>query len=270
MKEYDFYIVPTPIGNLSDITERAIETLRNVDIIACEDIRVTQKLLNHLKIDTKCISYHKFNEKERVDYFLSMLKSGKKMALVSDAGTPLFCDPGAILVKELRKNDIKITSLPGANAVVTFLSQISREEENFTFIGFLPRTKNQIESILSKYKSTDLVFYDSPNRIMNTLEIIKEFNPNAKVAIGRELTKVFEEIVINDVHSVIEYFEKNTLKGEIVAMVFRTKSDNNEIELDEKINILKKKNFKAKEISSILAALYDLNKNDIYKKIIEN
>ena len=270
MKEYDFYIVPTPIGNLSDITERAIETLRNVDIIACEDIRVTQKLLNHLKIDTKCISYHKFNEKERVDYFLSMLKSGKKMALVSDAGTPLFCDPGAILVKELRKNDIKITSLPGANAVVTFLSQISREEEDFTFIGFLPRTKNQIESILSKYKSTDLVFYDSPNRIMNTLEIIKEFNPNAKVAIGRELTKVFEEIVINDVHSVIEYFEKNTLKGEIVAMVFRTKSDNNEIELDEKINILKKKNFKAKEISSILAALYDLNKNDIYKKIIEN
>lgn len=270
MKEYDFYIVPTPIGNLSDITERAIETLRNVDIIACEDIRVTQKLLNHLKIDTKCISYHKFNEKERVDYFLSMLKSGKKMALVSDAGTPLFCDPGAILVKELRKNDIKITSLPGANAVVTFLSQISREEEDFTFIGFLPRTKNQIESILSKYKSTDLVFYDSPNRIMNTLEIIKEFNPNTKVAIGRELTKVFEEIVINDVHSVIEYFEKNTLKGEIVAMVFRTKSDNNEIELDEKINILKKKNFKAKEISSILAALYDLNKNDIYKKIIEN
>ena len=270
MKEYDFYIVPTPIGNLSDITERAIETLRNVDIIACEDIRVTQKLLNHLKIDTKCISYHKFNEKERVDYFLSLLKSGQKMALVSDAGTPLFCDPGAILVKELRKNDIKITSLPGANAVVTFLSQISREEEDFTFIGFLPRTKNQIESILSKYKSTDLVFYDSPNRIMNTLEIIKEFNPNTKVAIGRELTKVFEEIVINDVHSVTEYFEKNTLKGEIVAMVFRTKSDNNEIELDEKINILKKKNFKAKEISSILAALYDLNKNDIYKKIIEN
>lgn len=270
MKEYDFYIVPTPIGNLSDITERAIETLRNVDIIACEDVRVTQKLLNHLKIDTKCISYHKFNEKERVDYFLSILKSGKKMALVSDAGTPLFCDPGAILVKELRKNDIKITSLPGANAVVTFLSQISREEEDFAFVGFLPKTKTQIENILLKYKSTDLIFYDSPNRIMNTLEIIKEFNPNAKVAIGRELTKIFEEIVIDDVDSVIEYFKENILKGEIVTMVFRTKSDKNEIDLDEKINILKKKNFKAKEISSILAALYDLNKNDIYKKVIEN
>lgn len=270
MKEYDFYIVPTPIGNLSDITERAIETLRNVDIIACEDIRVTQKLLNHLKIDTKCISYHKFNEKERVDYFLSLLKSGQKMALVSDAGTPLFCDPGAILVKELRKNDIKITSLPGANAVVTFLSQISREEEDFAFVGFLPKTKTQIENILLKYKSTDLIFYDSPNRIMNTLEIIKELNPNAKVAIGRELTKIFEEIVIDDVDSVIEYFKENILKGEIVAMVFRTKSDKNEIDLDEKINILKKKNFKAKEISSILAALYDLNKNDIYKKVIEN
>ena len=124
MKEYDFYIVPTPIGNLGDISKRAIDTLKSVDIIACEDMRVTQKLLNHFDIKTKCISYHKFNEKERVAYFLDLLQSGKTMALVSDAGTPLFCDPGAILVKELRKYNIKITALAGANAVVTFLSQI--------------------------------------------------------------------------------------------------------------------------------------------------
>ncbi|HIS37184.1 TPA: 16S rRNA (cytidine(1402)-2'-O)-methyltransferase, partial [Candidatus Scatousia excrementigallinarum] len=105
MKEYDFYIVPTPIGNLGDITNRAIEVLRAVDIIACEDMRVTQKLLNHFDIKTKCISYHKFNEKERLKLFLDIINSGKKMALVSDAGTPLFCDPGAILVDELRKNN---------------------------------------------------------------------------------------------------------------------------------------------------------------------
>ena len=100
MKEYDFYIVPTPIGNLGDITSRALEILKSVDIIACEDMRVTQKLLNHFDIKTKCISYHKFNEKERVEQILSLLREGKKMALVSDAGTPLFCDPGAVIVKE--------------------------------------------------------------------------------------------------------------------------------------------------------------------------
>ena len=103
MKEYDFYIVPTPIGNLGDITQRAIETLKKVDIIACEDMRVTQKLLNHFSIPTKCISYHKFNERERVAQFLRLIDEGKKIALVSDAGTPLFCDPGAILVDELKK-----------------------------------------------------------------------------------------------------------------------------------------------------------------------
>ena len=133
MKEYDFYIVPTPIGNLGDITLRAIEVLKTVDLIACEDMRVTQKLLNHYDIKTKCISYHKFNEKERVKFFVVELKSGKKIALVSDAGTPLFCDPGAVLVEELRKENFSITALAGANAVATFLSQNAREGEDFYF-----------------------------------------------------------------------------------------------------------------------------------------
>ena len=270
MKEYDFYIIPTPIGNLGDISKRAIDTLKSVDIIACEDMRVTQKLLNHFDIKTKCISYHKFNEKERVAYFLDLLQSGKTMALVSDAGTPLFCDPGAILVKELRKHNVKITALAGANAVATFLSQISRDNEDFVFTGFLPKTKTQIGNLLSKYKSTDIVFYDSPNRILNTLDVIKEFRPDAKVAVGRELTKVFEEIVIDDVKNVIEYFKNNILKGEIVGLVFRDKNSQQNIDIEEKINILKNKNFKAKEISVILSELYGLNKNDIYKKVLES
>lgn len=268
MKEYDFYIVPTPIGNLKDITQRAIEVLNTVDIVACEDIRVTQKLLNHFEIKTKCISYHKFNEKERINYFLDQLNEGKKIALVSDAGTPLFCDPGAVIVEELRKNNYKVTALAGANAVATFLSQVPRAGEDFTFAGFLPRTKSQIENLLKKYKKTDLVFYDSPNRILNSLEIIKEIQPNSKVAIGRELTKVFEEIVIDNTEKVIEYFKNNTLKGEIVGLVFRDENKSDDIDIDEKISILKLKNFKAKEISIILSELYGLNKNDVYKKCL--
>lgn len=269
MKEYDFYIVPTPIGNLGDMTARAIETLKNVDIIACEDIRVTQKLLNHFDIKTKCVSYHKFNEKERVDYFLNILAEGKKIALVSDAGTPLFCDPGAVIVDELRKNNYSVTSLAGANAVATFLSQVPRKGEDFAFVGFLPKGKTQIEELLKSYKKTDMVFYDSPNRLGNTLEIIKSCRKDAKVAIGRELTKVFEEIVIDNVENVIDYFKNNILKGEIVALVFRDEKSCLEIDLDEKILTLKSKGFKDKEISIILSELFELNKNDVYKKCLK-
>ena len=269
MKEFDFYIVPTPIGNLGDITNRAIEVLKSVDIIACEDMRVTQKLLNHFDIHTKCISYHKFNEKERVNLFLNYLKDGKKMALVSDAGTPLICDPGAVIVEELRQNGIKITSLPGANAVVTFLSQLSRDSEEFTFVGFLPKTEVQIKEIFERYKLSDTVFYDSPNRIMKTLQVIQDVRPNAKVAIGRELTKIFEEVVVDEVSEIINYFENNVLKGEIVGMVYRENVKNCDIDLAEKIKILKNKNFKAKEISVILSELYGVNKNDVYKQVLE-
>ncbi len=267
MKEYDFYIVPTPIGNLGDITHRALEVLKYVDIIACEDMRVTQKLLNHFEIKTKCISYHKFNEKERVDYFLSLLKDGKKIALVSDAGTPLFCDPGAVIVNELKKNNFSVTALPGANAVVTFLSQVPREGEDFVFTGFLPKNKAQTENLIKNYKSTDIVFYDSPNRILTTLEIINSVRPQTNVTIGRELTKVFEEIVTGTANEIIEYFNKNILKGEIVGLISRDKhqiQDN----FDDKILSLKNKGFKAKEISIILSELYKINKNEIYKRCL--
>lgn len=129
MKEYDFYIVPTPIGNLKDITQRAIDVLNTVDIVACEDIRVTQKLLNHFEIKTKCISYHKFNEKERINYFLNQLNEGKKIALVSDAGTPLFCDPGAVIVEELRKNNYKVTALAGLMLLQLFYPKFQELEK---------------------------------------------------------------------------------------------------------------------------------------------
>ncbi len=269
MKEFDFYIVPTPIGNLGDITSRALEVLNTVDIIACEDMRVTQKLLNHFSIGTKCISYHKFNEKERITKFLEILKSGKKMALVSDAGTPLFCDPGAILVKELREAGISITALPGANAAVTLISQIPRDSEEFTFVGFLPKSKSQIIDLLNKYKNTDMVFYESPNRLIATLKIIAETFPGRKVSIGRELTKVFEEIITDNAENILEHFSENILKGEIAGMVHRLVDQSSAWEFQDKIKSLKSKNFSDKDISIIISTLYNINKNEIYSYLTE-
>ena len=188
---------------------------------------------------------------------------------MSDAGTPLFCDPGAVLVRELKKHNFSITSLAGANAVATFLSQVAREDEDFVFVGFLPKIENQIKNIISKYKSTDIVFYESPNRLLNTLEIIAKNRLNSKVAIARELTKVFEEVVEDSAENIIEYFKNNTLKGEIVGLVFRDSSNEN-IDVQDKISKLKAKGYSAKDISVIISQLYELNKNDIYQQCIKD
>ena len=267
VREFDFYIVPTPIGNISDITLRAIEILKSVDFIACEDTRTTQKILNHYDIRTKCISYHKYNERERVDFFLLELKSGKKIALVSDAGTPMICDPGGVIIEELLKNGFSVTSLPGACAVTTFLSQIPRESEEFTFIGFIPRSEGQIKDIVRKYSANNLVFYDSPERILKTLEVIKSKRGDIKTAIGRELSKLFEEIKIGQITEVLEHF-KNGIKGEIVCMIYPDKNAEDK-ELDYKIKELKSKGFRDKEISVILSTLFNLNKNEVYKRSLE-
>ena len=268
MKDYDFYIVPTPIGNLEDITLRAVEVLKSVDIIACEDSRVTQKLLNHYDIKTKCISYHKYNEKERINEFLSILNSGRKIALVSDAGTPLICDPGSIIVNELRKHGYSLTALPGANALITFLSQISRQDESFSFAGFLPKTEQKIQEIALQYKYQDFVFYESPNRIIKTLEYIKKVRPDARVAAGRELTKIFEEIVTGTIDEVILHLKTNITKGEFVCLIFRGSKNEELFNMDDKIKLLQNKGFSAKDISVILSELYEVNKNKIYNRTV--
>lgn len=260
-REFQFYIIPTPIGNIKDITLRALEIMKEVDIIACEDSRVTQKLLNHYDIKTKTLSYHKYNERERVSMMLDLLNSGKKIALVSDAGTPLICDPGAILLEELRKNNISTTSLTGSCAVSTFLSQVPRDTEDYSFVGFLPKSEKQIQELYDKYKYCNMVFYDSPNRLVKTLETLKEIAPEIKVAVGRELTKMFEEIVIDKIDNVINHF-KDEVKGEIVAMTF-AQTQVKVSEIKDKVEILKQKGFKSKEIAEILSSLYNFNKNDI-------
>lgn len=262
-RKFQLYIVPTPIGNISDITLRAIEVLKSVDVIACEDSRVTQKLLNHYDIKTKLISYHKYNEKSRLEEMLKYIDEGKKIALVSDAGTPMICDPGNILITELRKRNIEITSLAGACAVSTFLSQIPRESEEFTFVGFFPKTSQTATDLIQNNSSKNIVFYESPNRIIDTLNLIKDIRGEVKIALGRELTKLFEEIVVDNISNVIKHF-KDGVKGEIVCMIYA--QDNNEqVDITIKIDKLKKKGFKSKEIATILSTLYDLNKNEIYK-----
>lgn len=267
---FQFYIVATPIGNLSDISIRAIETLKMVDYIACEDTRVTKVLAEKYGFNAKLFDCHKFNEKERSEKIISLINEGKTVALVSDAGTPGISDPGSVLINELLSKGIKITSIPGACAVSTFLSMVPRKTEEYTFIGFIPRNKKQQIEILNKYKYTNCVFYESPNRLLETLEnISSEYGESTIVAVGRELTKMFEEVKIDRVEKIISYYKNNPLKGELVAMVFAKEvSDVSEEELKEKINILKEEGFSQKDIAKIISKLYGENKNKVYKMVI--
>lgn len=265
--EAQVYIVATPIGNKSDISQRAVDVLKNVDIIACEDSRTSANLLKDYGIDTKLVSYHKFNEKQRTLEFVKLIEQGKKIALISDAGTPCVSDPGRILVKELFDNGIKITSVPGASAVTTFVSMIPRNTEEFAFTGFLPRVKNQQVKVFKKFINTDMVFYESPVRLMDTLKNIRECRgEGARVAVGRELTKMFEEVKAGCVSEIINYFENNILKGEIVCMLYaKENSDLEETAVKEKIKKLKTLRYSDKDIAQIISTLFDLNKNKIYK-----
>lgn len=266
-RKFQFYIVPTPIGNMGDITLRALDVLKNVDIIACEDTRTTQNILNKYNIKTKTVSYHKYNEKKKSEELVNIIKSGKTIALVSDAGTPMVCDPGSVLLKTLHKNNISVTALSGACTLPTFLSQIPRDNEKFIFIGFLPKTNQRTEDLLIKYADENLVFFESPNRLKNTLESIKKTRGNVQVAIGRELTKLYEEVIVDSTENLINHFS-NGIKGEIVCMVYPNDCSS-DFDTNIKIKKLKDKGFKSKEIASILSVLYNLNKNDIYKMCTE-
>lgn len=263
------YIVPTPIGNLEDITLRALKVLKEVECIACEDTRVTQKLLNKFEIHTRLLDCHKFNEKQRSFEIIKLLEKGFDVALVSDAGTPLISDPGSCLLKILKEQNFRIVALPGACAVTTFLSSLPRENEVFAFCGFLPKTEQKQIELFNHFKNVNLVFYDSPTRLLKTLEVIKTtFGDNKKIAIGRELTKMFEEIKTETVSDMLDYYSSHTLKGEIVGMIFAQENVNfDDDTLSDKINYLIKQGFSAKDIVKILTGLFEQNKNKIYELV---
>ena len=262
------YIVATPIGNLGDFSQRAIDTLVSVDIIACEDTRVTQKLLNHFGINTQTISYHKFSEKERSQKLIGLLKSGKNVALVSDAGTPLISDPGSVLVQEARNENIKIVPISGPSAIITALSAIYNDGI-FAFCGFVPQKVSEFEKFVKYINDFNLVFYESPNRIIKTLYLCKEIFGDITVSVARELTKIYEDINTFTVTDMINYLENGVVKGEIVLVLHKVSNVQPNLEYMEKAEKLIKLGYSAKDTSQIISAIFDVKKNEVYKNILE-
>ena len=215
------YIVPTPIGNMKDITLRAIETLKTSDIILAEDTRHAKKLLNHYDILTNVNSYHLNNEHKRVDEYVQMIISGNKVSLITDAGTPCISDPGFLLIREAIKNNILITCLPGPTAFLPALVISGLSSDSFIFEGFLPRKKgrkSKLNEISQNTKTT--ILYESPFRIIKTLSDLKEtIGLNRKIAIVREISKIYEEVFRGTIQEAIQEYNEKTIKGEFVICI---------------------------------------------------
>lgn len=215
------YIVPTPIGNLNDITLRALQVLKDVDFILAEDTRQTSKLMKHYEIDKKLVAYHQHNEHKSIDKIIEQLKQGSVIGLVSDAGTPGISDPGFLIARECIKNNILIECLPGATAFVPALVNSGFPCDKFVFEGFLPHKKGrQTRLTLLKEETRTIVFYESTHRLLKTLTQFAEFfGEERPVSVSRELTKMHEENVRGTVKEVIEYYKTHVIKGEIVIIV---------------------------------------------------
>lgn len=215
------YVVSTPIGNLQDITYRAVDVLSSVDVIACEDTRRTKILLDHYQIKKQLLSYYEYNKLKRIDQILGYLKQGKSVALVSDAGTPGVSDPGYSLIKKVIEENCLLEAIPGVSAFLTALVVSGMPMHRFCFEGFLPvksgARKKILETIKLEKKTT--VLYESPHRLIKTLNAIKEVFGNADIVIGRELTKKFEQMLRLSVEQAIAYFEAKNPKGEFVIII---------------------------------------------------
>jgi len=220
-----FYVVATPIGNMGDITLRAIETLKEVDLVLCEDTRETRKILQKYNINTPTMSYHTQSKLAKTDKIFELLNEGKNLALVSDAGTPTISDPGAMLISKIKEslNDVEVVPIPGASAVIAALSASGLPTHEFTFLGFLPHKKGR-ETLFKEIADSErtMVFYESPHRILKTLESLNKFCPNKKVCIAREITKIYEEFKTGSALELLEYLTKNPVKqkGEFTVLVF--------------------------------------------------
>lgn len=219
------YIVSTPIGNLKDITFRAVETLKSVDLIAAEDTRHTQILMKHYQIDTPLTSYFEHNQFKKGEYLLQLLKEGKDVALVTDAGTPGISDPGYQLIQLAKENDIPVTVIPGPTALIAALTASGLPCHNFIFEGFLPvksaARRKKLEQL--KNEARTVIFYESPYRLTKTLKDIEEVLENPTVVCARELTKKFEEVKEDSARGLREHFTKITPKGEFVLLLDLTK-----------------------------------------------
>ncbi len=260
------YIVSTPIGNLDDITLRALEVLKNSDIIVCEDTRRSIKLLSHYKIRKRLISYHKFNEKRQLLNIIKYFNEGKILSIISDAGTPLLSDPGRLLLNHCLKNEIKVVPIPGVSSI-TAASSVSGFKDQFLFYGFLPKTESELYKVLtllSKFEYS-LIFFAPSKKINFFIKGFKKFFSGRKILIAKEITKIHETFIRDEVDS-IKLF-KNPIKGELTIVI--SENNNNKFEkIDEEkiVNKIKKylKKYSLKDTVDLIVETENVNKKKIY------
>lgn len=268
------YLVATPIGNLEDITFRAVETLKGVDLIAAEDTRHTKKLLSRYDIHTPLTPYHEHNKDSAGEKLIERLAGGENIALVSDAGLPCIADPGALLVKQAVANNIKITPIPGVNAALTALIASGLDTTMFTFIGFLPKTNQKARERLNSLKSREetLIFYAAPHDLRETLKKLTNFfGEERKAAIARELTKTFEEFKRGTLGELTSYYEENEPRGEFVILV--AKGENaEEMPVMYDIKTLYEEKIKAginkKDAMREIAKLLNISRRQVYNELL--
>ena len=260
------YIVSTPIGNLDDITLRAIEVLNNSDIVICEDTRHSIKLLNHLKIKKKLISCHKFNEKKQTTEVIKHINQGKILSLISDAGTPLLSDPGKLLVNECIKNKINIVPIPGASSITSAMS-VSGFSDQFFFYGFLPKTENEVNKVLKNLSknSFSIVFFIPAKKINFYIKSFKNYFTDRKVLIAREITKIHESFIREEIKN-LKLF-KNSLKGELTVVISEVNNKFKKFD-DKKISTEIRKYLKKYSLKDTVDLIFQsekLNKKKIYQ-----
>lgn len=276
------YIVPTPIGNLKDMTQRAVDTLRECDLVAAEDTRHTIKLMNYFEIKTKLISYHKFNEKVRSEEIIDeILNNNKNVAIVTDAGTPCISDPGYEIVKSAREHGIEVIGLAGASASTIALSISGIQTEQFVFYGFLPRKKSEIEESLKKISNNPVktfVLYESPKRIIKLMENIKQQMPNALICVCKELTKLHETSFYGNVDDVINQLNnyEEVERGEYVVVGYNNDYEKKDASANNNLSIhgiifdkLIKNQYSLKETVDEMVKEGIFSKNDAYKASLE-
>ena len=270
------YIVPTPIGNLKDITLRALEVLNDVDLIAAEDTRQTLKLLNHFEIKKTLISYHKYNEKNTSEDIINLINEGKKIALVSDAGMPGISDPGSVIVKCCIEQGVKFEVLPGATAFTTALVYSGLDTTKFLFRGFLPRENKERKPIIQDIINCQetIILYEAPHRLLDTLSFLLSNLGDRKIAVCRELTKLYEEIYRGSISESVNYFQVNKPRGEFVLVIEGKRIEDIEEEkksiwidlsIEEHILSYINNGISKKEAIKMVAKDRNLPKNEIYK-----
>lgn len=267
------YVVATPIGNLEDITLRAIKVLKNVDLIAAEDTRHTLKLLNHLEISKPLISYHRHNEEIKTETLIDRLLEGQDIALVSDAGTPGICDPGEVVIKKCIEKEIQIIPIPGACAMINALITSGINTKEFIFLGFLPLNKKLRKQKLEEIKKSQktIILYEAPHKLIATLEDLLKILEDRQMVLARELTKIHEEFMRGNIKEIIEKAEN--LKGEMVLIIEgnekdKTKNNYEDLTLEEHYKLYEQQGWEKKEIIKKIAKDRNLSKNEIYQEFI--